>query len=76
MITPKFKPGDEIVVVNAWTGSDYENGDKGILERVDSSIITKSWWRVIMEGDLQMLVDEEEMEHAAIVDSPLWNALS
>lgn len=65
----KFKPGDEIVIVDKGMDEPYENGDNGILREREMF-----YWRVVI-GDKAWLVDEKEMEHAEVVASPLWRAL-
>lgn len=67
-----FAPGDEIVVVKAWEGSDYQNGDRGLLQSDDG--FQEGYWSVQIDGRRETL-EEGEMEHAAVVASPLWEEL-
>lgn len=72
----RFKPGDAIVVVSAWARSDYANGNKGTVKARNPFRIDMAWWVVVFESGLKETVDENEMEHAEVVASPLWRALT
>lgn len=77
-----FAPGDEIVVVNANMFRSYENGDKGTIDSLLWGLVRgpkeSGCWKVMLQtkqGLRRDWLNEEEMEHAAVVGSPLWEEL-
>lgn len=70
----KFKPGDEIIILDAWQGSSYSNGSRGIVEKNNAGC--NRWWDVRFPKIGTHPVDGQEMEHAHVVASPLWKALT
>lgn len=72
--TLKFAPGDEIVIIDANGWDLYESGYRGKVTAQWGS--NKEIYEVEFESGQKSAVFGREMELAAIVDSPLWKALT
>ena len=74
MNTPKFAPGDEIVVIDSSKLMPTFRDAIGLKGKLKTRAY-KTMWLVEIDGQT-VAVAENEMEHALLVESPLWKALS
>lgn len=77
MKSPKFKVGDEVVVIKEFENYGYSLGSVGVIEKIEPIEYSHGIMYQVDFGKVHSEpVYELEIELSVVINSPLWRALT